>query len=90
MTITSFFEILGNGITGAATAFGNLFSGIIPVFWTAGTGESPGTPTMLTIFIIATIALTLGLWGIDKLISLAKLGLGGTSKARAKKSRKGA
>lgn len=85
MDIATFLGLIATGATSAATAFVNLFSGLLPVFWT--TGENGG-PTIVTIFLVAGIVMTLAFWGIDKLFGLGKLGLSGISKARAKRSKK--
>lgn len=88
MSITDLFGLIASGATSLAQAFGNLFSGITPIFWTAGDGTTAGSPTMITIFLIGGVVLTLGFWAIDKIFGLAKLGLSGISKARAKRSKK--
>lgn len=88
MSITDLFGLIASGATSLAQAFGNLFSGITPIFWTAGEGNAAGSPTMITIFLIGGVVLTLGFWAIDKIFGLAKLGLSGISKARAKRSKK--
>lgn len=87
MTLITFFETLAGGVTGMATAFVNLFTGLAPLFWT--TGEHGG-PTMLLVLVLAGVVITIGFWGIEKIISLAKLGIGGLSKARAKRAKRGA
>lgn len=88
MDIATFLGLIATGATSAATAFVNLFSGLLPVFWTAAEGSTPGGPTIVTIFLVAGIVMTLAFWGIDKLFGLGKLGLSGISKARAKRSKK--
>lgn len=85
MTIANFFELLADGVTGAGTAVVNVFSNIAQVFYKTG---ADGGPTPLLIFIASGVALTLIMWGIDKIIGLSKLGLTGVSKARAKRSKK--
>lgn len=87
MTLVTFFETLAGGVTGMATAFVNLFTGLAPLFWTVG---EDGGPTMLLVLVLAGVVITIGFWGIEKIISLAKLGIGGLSKARAKRSKRGA
>lgn len=87
MTLVTFFETLAGGVTGMATAFVNLFTGLAPLFWK--TGEDGG-PTMLLVLVLAGVVITIGFWGIEKIISLAKLGIGGLSKARAKRAKRGA
>lgn len=87
MTLVTFFETLAGGVTGMATAFVNLFTGLAPLFWTAG---EDGGPTMLLVLVLAGVVITIGFWGIEKIISLAKLGIGGLSKARAKRAKRGA
>lgn len=89
ITIAELFTQVANGATALMTAFGNIFTGLVPLFWTAGVEGGAGQPTILLIFIIAGVVLTLGFWAIDKVIGLAKLGLGGLSRARAKRSKRG-
>ena len=89
MTLGAFFETLAGGVTSMATAFVNLFTGLAPLFWTPGVDGAAGQPTIITILVLAGVVLTIGFWGIDKIISLSKLGMSGLSKARAKKSRRG-
>lgn len=88
MTITDLFSLVSNGVSGMATAFVNLFTAIAPIFWTPGVGEAAGSPTIVTVLLIAGVVLTLGFWAIDKIFGLAKLGLSGIGKARAKRSKK--
>lgn len=82
MTIANFFEVVAQGITGAVSAFANLFSGLVPLFWTAGQDGASGNPTMLLIFIGAGIAISLVIWGLNKIIGLARLGFGRRSARR--------
>ena len=89
MSVVSLFEQIGQGATALMTAFGNVFTGLVPLFWTAGADGAAGQPTILLIFIIAGVILTIGFWAIDKVIGMAKLGLGGLSKGRAKRSKRG-
>lgn len=85
MTITSFFNIVADGVTGAVSAFANLFSGLVPLFWT--TAESgPGSPTVLLIFIVAGVALSLAFWAIDKIIGLARIRGGSNRTARRRRA----
>ena len=88
MTIAELFTQVANGATALMTAFGNVFTGLVPLFWNTA-GEGAGQPTILLIFIIAGVVLTLGFWAIDKVIGLGRLGLGGLSRARAKRSKRG-
>ena len=90
MTITALFDLIASGVTGAASAFVNLFSGLLPVFWNApAQGETgAGSPTIVTILLVAGVVLTIGFWGIDKIFALSKLGLSGIGKARAKRSKR--
>lgn len=89
MSVVSLFEQIGQGATALMTAFGNVFTGLVPLFWQAGADGAAGQPTILLIFIIAGVILTIGFWAIDKVIGMAKLGLGGLSRARAKRSKRG-
>lgn len=89
MSVVSLFEQIGQGATALMTAFGNVFTGLVPLFWQAGADGAAGQPTILLIFIIAGVVLTIGFWAIDKVIGMARLGLGGLSKARAKRSKRG-
>lgn len=89
MSVVSLFEQIGQGATALMTAFGNVFTGLVPLFWQAGADGAAGQPTILLIFIIAGVILTIGFWAIDKVIGMARLGLGGLSKARAKRSKRG-
>lgn len=87
MTIADLFEQFGEGATSLATGFVNLFTGLTPIFWNAGTDGSGGSLTIVSVFAIGGVVLTLGFWGIDKLLSLAKMGLGGLTRGRAKRSK---
>ena len=65
------FEEIGEGLSGLAAAFISLFNGIVPVFWVNN------QPTIISILVLAGVVLTIGFWGIDKLLKLFKIGLGG-------------
>lgn len=65
------FGIMGEGFISLTTAFVSLFSGLVPVFW------NNGQPTLIMIIILAGVLVVLGFWGIDKLLTLFKVGIGG-------------
>jgi len=65
------FEEIGSGLSGLATFFVGLFNSIVPVFWVNN------QPTIITILVLAGVVLTIGFWGIDKLLKLFKIGIGG-------------
>ena len=77
MTLGAFFETLAGGVSSMATAFVNLFTGLAPLFWTPGVDGAAGQPTIITILVLAGVVLTIGFWGIDKLLKLFKIGIGG-------------
>ena len=77
MTLGNFFETLAGGVSSMATAFVNLFTGLTPLFWTPGVDGAAGQPTIITILVLAGVLIVLGFWGIDKLLTLFKVGLGG-------------
>lgn len=86
MTIADLFGQFGEGATSLATGFVNLFKGLTPIFWDSA-AEGGGKLTIVSVFAIGGVILTLGFWGIDKLLSLAKMGLGGLTRGRAKRSK---
>ena len=85
MSLGSLFTELATGLTSLATGFVNIFTGLLPIFWDAEGSKL----TIVSIFLIGGVALTIGFWAIDKIFGLAKMGLGGLGKARAKKSKRG-
>lgn len=85
MSLSDLFGELATGLTSLATGFANIFSGILPIFWNAAESKL----TIVTIFLIGGVALTIGFWAVDKIFGLAKMGLGSLGKARAKRSKRG-
>ena len=81
-SLTTIFEELAEGLKNLAIGFVNAFSGLGKIFYNNGL-------TYVSIFLIGGVALTIGFWAIDKILSLGKMGLGSLGKARAKKSKKG-
>ena len=82
LKLTNLFTELATGLTSLATCFVATFTGLAPIFYNDGL-------TIVSIFLIGGVALTIGFWAIDKIFGLAKMGLGGLGKARAKKSKRG-
>lgn len=81
-SLSTIFEELAEGLKNLAIGFVNAFSGLGKIFYNNGL-------TFVSIFLIGGVALTIGFWAIDKVLGLAKMGLGSLGKARAKKSKKG-
>lgn len=84
MSLTALFTEMADGLTALATGFVNIFQGITPIFWDATDG---GSLTIVSVLAIGGVALTIAFWGIDKVLSLAKMGLGGLTRGRAKRSK---
>lgn len=87
MTLADLFSQFAEGATSLAQGFVNIFQGITPIFWQTGADGAGGQLTIVSVFTIGGVLLTLGFWGIDKLLSLAKMGLGGLTRGRAKRSK---
>ena len=84
MSLTALFTEMADGLTALATGFVNIFQGITPIFWDATDG---GSLTIVSVLAIGGVALTIAFWGIDKVLALAKMGLGGLTRGRAKRSK---
>ena len=86
MSLTALFTEMADGLTALATGFVNIFQGITPIFWDAS-GADGGSLTIVSVLAIGGVALTIAFWGIDKVLALAKMGLGGLTRGRAKRSK---
>lgn len=60
--VAAFFEELGNIASSFVTFLTGLFQSVVGLFWTPGTGNDPGTLTVLGTFVLIGLATSLVIW----------------------------
>lgn len=71
--VTALLNTISSWITGFTTMFVNIFEGIVPIFYTAGEGSTPGQITLVGTLALAGLGISLVYFGYKVIRKLMRL-----------------
>lgn len=68
--VTALFDVMSTIATAFGPFLGAVFSGIVSLFWTQGTGEAAGSITFFGVILLISVVATVVYWAFRLIMSL--------------------